>query len=535
MVTATAELSKLSRGYTRKNGAADFSALRKLAQEYAKSRMVSILDAAAIGAAFAVVFSEKTVDLDKITPEMRIAWSEAYPHVPIESLAGRSHEELAGIISGWKGKLFEVEVENRLNNGEWVGDLHLEGNQVAMLADSPTQPGWDLRIIDPDGSVADVIQLKATDSVGYIHAALDRYPDTPILATHEVAQSMADGCAVMDSGIFNEHLTNGVSSHIADSTTNTLSDGVSISLPISLILATEAMQVLSGRKDVDQAISSGGDRLAIGAVAAGVATAVSVIATPLVGVFAGVVTRLALGSEANKGQPDIDFIAPDIPRMRNCLGATSNEARVVGRNYTYDLWPRRTVASSLSDDEELYELSDPVARLHILRGAQPLRPWIEHMVAKDMRSMSQSELEMHIQRLEEITAQDWLDAAFPAKGAVEKGARWLFDDDYANLKTGLSASIAIGKRLLKKFHGTFTEADEEEIMLVKMTPFERGRYRGRKDAERRITEMNEECRRKYGADYPEFFNEDGSMRDLSKSERNAILIRRLTRKTDGQS
>ena len=534
MLNATAELSRLSRRYTRKYGDSDFSSLRKLALEYAKSRMVSILDAAAIGLAFDIVFSEKTVDLDKITPEMRTAWSEAYPHVPIESLADRSHEELAGIINGWKGKLFEVEVENRLNNGEWVGDLHLEGDQVAMLADLPTQPGWDLRIVDPDGSVADVIQLKATDSVSYIHEALDHYKDTPILATHEVAQIMADGSAVMDSGILNEHLTNGVSSHISDATSGTLSDGVAISLPISLILVTEAMHVLSGRKNIDQALSSGGDRLAIGAVAAGVATLASVIATPLVGAFAGIVTRFVLGTETNKGPPDINFVAPDIRSMRNCLDSMSNELRVVGRDYTNELWPRRTVAPNISDQEELYELADSVDRLHIHRGAQPLEPWINHMAAKDMRSMSQSDLEMHIQQLEEIIAQNWVDAAFPAKSAVEKGAR-LLNSDYTKLKRELSASVTIGKRLLRKFDGTFTEEDEEEIMLARMPPFKRGRYKQSKIDERSRKQYLEEFRREHGADCPELFNEDDSIRDLSKAEWNAILIRQLSRKSDEQS
>lgn len=180
---------------------------------------------------------------------------------------------------------------------------------------------------------------------------------------------------------------------------------MAISLPISLILVTEALYVLSGRKNIDQALSSGGDRLAIGAVAAGVATLASVIATPLVGVFVSIVTRFALGNETNKGPPDISFIAPDIKCMRNCLDSMCNEVRVVGRDYTNELWPRRTVAPNISDQEELYELSDPVDRLHIHRGAQPLEPWINHMAAKDMRSMSQSELEMHIQQLEEIIAQ----------------------------------------------------------------------------------------------------------------------------------
>lgn len=275
-------LANLATEYADRNGRASFSELKKLASDYLESRKMSILDAAAIGIAFDFVFSADKVDLSQITPDMARAWDLAYPHVAIESLAGRSPAELGGIISGWKGKLFEVEVEQRLNAGEWVGDLHLEHDQVAVLADSPIQPGWDMQILNPDGSLADSIQLKATESISYVHEALARYPDTPVFATHEVASRMADD-GIIDSGILNDHLTNGVSGQISDATSDAVSDSVMGAMPLSIIVATEAIKVMAGKKSIDDAFTSGGDRLVKGAIASGVAVAVSFVGTPILG------------------------------------------------------------------------------------------------------------------------------------------------------------------------------------------------------------------------------------------------------------
>ena len=91
-----------------------------------------------------------------------------------------------GFLSAWKGKYFEVLVRDELNAGEWVGDIHLEPGQTALLAESAIQPGWDLQIINSDGSVAQELQLKATESLSYVKEALERYPDIGVLTTDEV-------------------------------------------------------------------------------------------------------------------------------------------------------------------------------------------------------------------------------------------------------------------------------------------------------------------------------------------------------------
>ena len=381
-MTAASALQQVASRYRRRHGSATLDDLRQLSEEFFKRRTLSILDAAAVGLAFDLVFSGDKVDISEISPEMARAWELAYPHVDIQSLADRSPEELSGIISGWKGKLFEVEVERRLNDGEWVGDLHLEGDQVAALAESATQPGWDLRILNPEGGSADLIQLKASESVSYIHEALSRYPDTPILATHEVAQKMI-GDSVIDSGILNENITGTVTEGISNST-DSLGDTVpAAALPLSLILVTEAYQVISGKKSSDQALMSTGDRLAKSAIAATVAAGISVVATPFIGAIAGFITRMALGSETYDSTPPI-FITPSLPNMHATLLIAHRVAYDVRRYYPIALpAPSGLGKATVTDRDELWSLVDSATRLEIESSAQPLASWLRMMCRKD--------------------------------------------------------------------------------------------------------------------------------------------------------
>lgn len=67
--------------------------------------------------------------------------------------------ELTGIVNGIKGKLFELRYVDYLNDG------HIPDGYQAILAESATNPGWDIAVLGADDSVAEEIQLKATDSV----------------------------------------------------------------------------------------------------------------------------------------------------------------------------------------------------------------------------------------------------------------------------------------------------------------------------------------------------------------------------------
>lgn len=163
--------------------------LHELAQQYRSRSEWEVLEVAKLAA---------DVSLDRITnlglepdadPQLLDAFRLQYPNVGLDSLAGSSEEQLSGLANGVKGKYFEVLVRDRLNAGERLGELRLESVQVASLAESPTQAGWDLQIVNEDGSIAEKFQLKATESLSYVKEALDRYPGIRILTPSETDMS----------------------------------------------------------------------------------------------------------------------------------------------------------------------------------------------------------------------------------------------------------------------------------------------------------------------------------------------------------
>ena len=137
-----------------------------------------------------------------VDPLLLKAIRDTNPSMTDDRLFALDGDALQGAVNTAKGKYFEYLVVEKLNQGQQVGPLMLEPGQEAVLADSMTQPGWDLRIVDEHGDVVEYLQLKATDSVSYIRSALERYPDIQILATDEVA----DSGLVLDSGITDRDL-----------------------------------------------------------------------------------------------------------------------------------------------------------------------------------------------------------------------------------------------------------------------------------------------------------------------------------------
>ena len=114
--------------------------IRELYTKYLQSREATLLDAVAAAAGISGVVLSPRFDPSDLSPQMREAFELAYPSIPIESLADYSPEQLEGFIHGWKGKLFEVIVRDRLNDGKWVGELHLKPGQYAELAKDASQP-----------------------------------------------------------------------------------------------------------------------------------------------------------------------------------------------------------------------------------------------------------------------------------------------------------------------------------------------------------------------------------------------------------
>jgi hypothetical protein len=282
----------------------------ELVRLIAQQRNARLIDAVSCAAAIGALSADDEVKLSLVTPAMKEAFQLAFPNTPLESLSDRSPEEISGFINAWKGKYFEVLVRDRLNAGEWVGDIHLEHGQTAELAADVSQPGWDLRIVNADGSLAEAIQLKATSSLGYVKEALENYPDFQIVATDEVADIFGD-TAVHASGFANQDLTDHVSGPLADLMDSDIGELLDVLpfLPFVIITTMDGKQVIDGGSSIGEALERTKRRAIRSGSAIAVGKLVSLLpipGAPALAMGAAASTRIAI---------DRLFSAEDIAKL----------------------------------------------------------------------------------------------------------------------------------------------------------------------------------------------------------------------------
>ena len=164
-------------------------------------RKQDLLDMLVVGG---VTLTEVVRHPANVPLDVERAFELAYPGLAnagetLADVVGRSSaQELVGLVSGVKGKLFELELVEYLNAG------HLANGVRAELVASATQPGYDIRVVDDRGQVIDELQAKATESAAYVREALEKYPGIDVTTTSEVyAQLVGLGFSahVVDSGI----------------------------------------------------------------------------------------------------------------------------------------------------------------------------------------------------------------------------------------------------------------------------------------------------------------------------------------------
>lgn len=252
-------LNMLVRRYSSGEGGArpsadDIDPLGDLLQKYRDYRYSSLID-------LAVIASQ--LSLERIVPDHldRLVAKAIHATNPdFDPSTYHSPEEWTGILNAAKGKYFEYLVAEKLNAGQAVGDVVLPHGYHAELAASMTQPGWDLRIVDQAGRVHDLLQLKATESVGYIHHALNTYPDIKIVATDEVATRLGHTHMVLDSSITEDQLRIMVE-HGADYAGSGVLDQFWQQfhpvVPLLVIVSMQGYQVLVGRRTIQHALEVG--------------------------------------------------------------------------------------------------------------------------------------------------------------------------------------------------------------------------------------------------------------------------------------
>lgn len=187
------------------------------------------------------------------------------PNFDPNMIGDYSEDQLMGIINSAKGKYFELLVADKLNNGEQVGELVLPEGYHAELAESLTQPGWDLAILDPYGNVAEHLQLKATENFGYITEALEKYPDIRIIAADEAADSAPEGYTmVINSDIPDSEITSQIESTINIDNSGFIdkfSDAFHPLIPLAIIAGVEGYRLYTRKQNLKQAIKNGSERL----------------------------------------------------------------------------------------------------------------------------------------------------------------------------------------------------------------------------------------------------------------------------------
>ena len=297
-------------------------ALFEFAQEYRSRDEREVLEVAAIAA---------DVSLDNVlnlglepeaNPQFLEAFRLQFPNSTLEDLRGQSPEQLQGSVNGVKGKYFEVLVRDRLNAGERLGELELQPGQTAHLAESSTQPGWDLRIENEDGSVDELLQLKATDSMSYVKGALDEHPDIRIAVPSEIDDASDE---IVGTGISNDQLEGITRAQIDEEGESRLEDladhaaeGVVDSIPFVSMVTTgviEGRNVLTGRSTLRESLRRGAKRTGRAAAydAVGTALGFTGVGIPVVvglRLIEGRVTRLvALGDNLESRTLEIGRLA----------------------------------------------------------------------------------------------------------------------------------------------------------------------------------------------------------------------------------
>lgn len=232
------------------------------------------------------------------------AYRAAYPvesmsQTFVEKVKELDSDALRGLVAGVKGKLFEAQYVDHLNNGV------LPDGYVAELAESATQPGWDVVISGPDIAVVEQIQLKATDSVHLVTEALQRYPDIDVVTTAEVYdQLMAIG---MTEGIVNSGVSDAALEAFVSDAAESANDHAMDWMPPVLTAAIIAFSSYR-KKDLDEFARTRGfgerfGRSYVYSILGGAASAVTGVGV------AGLITVLATGWLSSRGRKKRELVA----------------------------------------------------------------------------------------------------------------------------------------------------------------------------------------------------------------------------------
>lgn len=262
------------------------------------------------------LINKEITDADIDTDILR-AFKLQYPNEGsfIANVKEHAHnpEELQGLLNGVKGKLFEIEVEKYFNDGNLHDGLHAE------LASSPTQPGYDILIVNNQTlEVEDRIQVKATDNLEYVKDALEKNPEIEIISTTEITQKINEtnlSESVSDIGISDSSLEN----QLSDSVDTIQADHIDFLIPIPTlgIIAISSLSQLRKGDNNEVIIDRTIERTSKSIVSYYTGKLfLSLSGIPIVGVLASVGSRLLFG-KINFERKKIQFYENVIQESQN--------------------------------------------------------------------------------------------------------------------------------------------------------------------------------------------------------------------------
>lgn len=267
------------------------------------------VDAAIIGGTSIADVLAGRVSESEIPSEIKTAFHLQYPqHTKnfVDALRDLAHDpdKLVGLISGIKGKLFEIHYVDWLNHGA------LPNGWTAELASAANNPGWDIIIRDDKGRIAELLQAKATDSISYVKEAFERYPDIDVVVPRELYEQLANDPSLADH-ILSSHeyladLNETVAGSVADASSGLHPlpfPVIGVCLSVGLAMFQCWARYRSGKVSLVEAFQLAGERATVNVLASSIGWLSSVTIGPFVGPFVSVVVRF-IGRQAlhNRGR-----------------------------------------------------------------------------------------------------------------------------------------------------------------------------------------------------------------------------------------
>lgn len=226
------------------------------------------------------------------------AYHTQYPGLPesfveeIQRLSGHP-EQLMGIVNGVKGKLFEIDYADWLNSG------HLPHGYVAELAHSATNPAWDISIHDAHGHVDELLQMKATASISYIHSALEAHPDIDVVVPHDMYENLSQHSELLPHIIDSHQDLNHLTNHVTSAVANADAAGIHYHTPVfavGFVVAQNYVRYRKGEVSLKSALQNVGERSLLAGAASFATWSFSALSgIPMIGIPAGMGIRLIGG------------------------------------------------------------------------------------------------------------------------------------------------------------------------------------------------------------------------------------------------